>query len=56
MKSLPGILFSLLFFVTLSAQTPDSLFNSNSFLPKTDVLTGDYPHSVVAADFNLPII
>ena len=52
MKSIPGILFSLLFIVKLSAQNPDSLYNSNSFLPKMDVLTGIYPHSVVAADFN----
>src|SRR5450631_2700164 len=52
MKSIPGFLFCLLFIVKLSAQNPDSLYNSNSFLPKMDVLTGIYPHSVVAADFN----
>ncbi|MDP9042825.1 MAG: FG-GAP-like repeat-containing protein [Bacteroidota bacterium] len=52
MKSIPVSLFCLLFTVKLSAQTPDSLYNSNSFLPKMDVLTGIYPHSVVSADFN----
>ena len=52
MKSIPGFLCCLLFIVKLSAQNPDSLYNSNSFLPKMDVLTGIYPHSVVAADFN----
>ncbi|HTB25141.1 MAG TPA: VCBS repeat-containing protein, partial [Puia sp.] len=52
MKSIPYILFSLLFIVKLSAQNPDSLYNNNSFLPKMDFLTGIYPHSVVAADFN----
>ena len=52
MKSIPGFLCCLLFMVKLSAQNPDSLYNSNSFLPKMDVLTGIYPHSVVSADFN----
>jgi FG-GAP-like repeat/Secretion system C-terminal sorting domain/IPT/TIG domain len=52
MKSIVNFLFCLLFIVKLSAQNPDSLYNSNSFLPKMDVLTGIYPHSVVAADFN----
>ena len=52
MKSIPGFLCCLLFIVKLSAQNPDSLYNPNSFLPKLDVLTGIYPHSVVSADFN----
>ncbi len=52
MKSIPGFLCFLLFIVKLPAQTPDSLFNGSSFLPKMDVLTGIYPHSVVSADFN----
>src|SRR5450631_340784 len=52
MKSISVFLCCLLFIVKLSAQTSDSLYNSNSFLPKIDVLTGIYPHSVVAADFN----
>ncbi len=52
MKSVSCFLFSLLSIANLSAQVPDSLYNSNSFLPKMDVLTGIYPHSVVSADFN----
>ncbi len=52
MRSTPIFLCCLLFIITLSAQNTDSLYNSNSFLPKMDILTGIYPHSVVAADFN----
>src|SRR6202035_49700 len=52
MKSAAILLYTLLLNIQLSAQKTDSLFNSNSFLPRADVLTGIYPHSVVAADFN----
>src|SRR5450432_2091923 len=52
MKSGFIFLFGLFLTIKLSAQTGDSLFTSHSFLPRTDVLTGMYPHSVVSADFN----
>jgi len=52
MKNAAIFLLALLLNIRLSAQKPDSLLNSNSFLPKADFLTGIYPHSVVAADFN----
>src|SRR5450631_1560544 len=52
MKKLAIFLFGFLLNMRLSAQTGDSLYNPNSFLPKMDVLTGIYPHSVVSADFN----
>ncbi len=52
MKNAAIFMLTLLSNIQLSAQSTDSLFNSNSFLPKTDILTGIYPHSVLAADFN----
>src|SRR5450432_732232 len=52
MKSGFIFLFGLFLTIKWSAQTGDSLFTSHSFLPRTDVLTGMYPHSVVSADFN----
>ena len=52
MKSFAVFLSCLLLNIQLSAQTTDSLYNVNSFLPRMDVLTGIYPHSVVSADFN----
>ena len=52
MRSTPVFLSCLLIIAKLSAQNPDSLYNSNSFLPKMDILAGIYPHSVVVADFN----
>jgi FG-GAP-like repeat/Secretion system C-terminal sorting domain/IPT/TIG domain len=52
MKRIAILIFNVYFCTVLSAQTINSLFNQNSFLPKTDVKTGIYPHSVVSADFN----
>src|SRR5580765_3383373 len=52
MKTIAFFLICLLCKMESSGQATDSIYNSNSFLPKMDVLTGIYPHSVVSADFN----